>query len=273
MPGAISQLNPSLPVSTRRPIEERHSFMKHTALLLTLLTSLPLGACSVAPLDTAGPSDEQTSSTSSPLLWYVANPAPTVIDFDLDPAQAAIADGTVVDSTYTSLGVTLTCVVCASGHAYSRLPGRTGNGVSVFQSPYVPVYDSRYGAVRADFNTARSWVSIDVLAVLPPEYVGTPVATPWFEAYDATGALVVPTVYYPAYGTPGFGQWQTLRIDDPKGSIKYVRFSSQHFNSSASVYGQFDNLSFNTDPYYVNLTPIKKQIVQLPPGRPLTLAP
>jgi len=101
--------------------------------------------------------------------------------------------------------------------------------------------------------------------------VGTPSARPWFEAYDATGALVAPTVYYPSYGTTGFGQWQTLRIDDPKASIKYVRFSSQHFTSSPSVYGEFDNLSFNTDPYYINLTPIKKPILVNPAT--LTLAP
>ncbi len=238
--------------------------MKHTALLLTLLSSLPLGACAMAPADTDSTSDEQTSSTSEPLMWYVANPAPTVIDFDRDPAQAAIADGAVVDATYASLGVTFTCVVCSSGHAYARLSGRTGNGVSLWQSPYVPVYDSRYGAVRADFSTPRSSVSIDVLAVLPPEYLGTPVARPWFEAYNAAGKMIGSTVYYPAYGTTGFGQWQTLRIDDATASIKYVRFSSQHFNSSPSVYGSFDNLSFNTDPYWVDLTPVKKQPIEKP---------
>ncbi len=232
--------------------------MKHSALLLTLLASLPLGACAVAPLD--GGTDEQTSSSAEELKWYVANPAPTVIDFDRDPTQATIADGTIVDATYASLGVTFTCVACSSGHAFAPQPGRTGNGVSLWQSPYVPVYDARYGAVRADFSTPRSSVSVDVLAVLPPEYLGTPLARPWFEAYNAAGQLIGSTVYYPAYGTAGFGQWQTLRIDDPNGSIKYVRFSSQHFNSSPSVYGSFDNLSFNTDPYWVEATPIAKPL-------------
>ena len=141
--------------------------MKHTALathaprfpatrrLQRWLSTLNAGATS------------RPSSTTEPLMWYVANPAPTVVDFDRDPAQAAIADGTTVDATYASLGVTFTCIVCTSGHAFARSPGRAGNGVSLVASPTIPVYDSRSGAVRADFSTPRSWVSVDVLAVLP----------------------------------------------------------------------------------------------------------
>jgi hypothetical protein len=230
--------------------------MKQTALLLTLLASLPLGACSMAPLDSESGSNEQIGSTSDELMWWVANPAPTLIDFDLTPAQAAIADGTVVDTTYTSLGVTFSCIVCTSGHAFARSTGRTGNGVSMVASPIYAAYDSHFGAVRADFTTPRSWVSIDVLAVMAPEFKGTPTAKPWFEAFNAAGQLIGSTVYYPAYGSPGFGQWQTLRIDDPTGSIKFVRFSSQH--GSPQVYGKFDNLSFNTDPYWVELKPVPK---------------
>ena len=240
--------------------------MKH-ALLPTLLASLPLGACSVAPLESAG--DEQTSSASEPLMWYVANPVPTVIDFDTDPTGAPIANGANVDATYTGVGVTFTCIVCSSAHAFARSPGRAGNGVSLFQSPYVPLFDSRYGAVRAEFSLPRSFVSVDVLGVLPPEYLGTPVARPWIEAYDAAGNKIGATVYYPACGSAGFGQWQTLRIDDPNASIKSVRLSSQHFNNSPSVYGSFDNLTFNTDPYWVNATPIQKSPVQ----RPVKLVP
>ena len=237
--------------------------MKHVALL-TLLASLPLAACSMAPLDSEGSTEEQTDSTSEALRWYVSNPAPTVIDFDRAPTQALIADGTAVDATYTSLGVTLTCVVCTSGHAFARSPGRVGNGVSLVASPTYPLYDSRSGAVRADFTTPRSSVSIDVLAVLPVEYAGKPVARPWFEAFNAAGQLIGSTVYYPAYGTAGFGQWQTLTINDPTGSIKFVRFSSQHYSSSPSVYGVFDNLTFNTDPYWVEATPIVKPIIFKP---------
>jgi len=243
--------------------------MKHTSLLLTVLAALPLGACSLAPLDSTGGAEEQTSSATEELRWYVANPVPTVIDFDTTPAQTAIANGAVVDTTYTSLGVSFSCVVCTSGHAFARSPGRAGNGVSLVASPTVPAYDSRSGAVRADFTSPRSSVSIDVLAILPVEYAGTPVARPWLEAFNAAGQLIGSTVYYPAYGSPGFGQWQTLRVDDPTGSIKFVRFSSQHFSSSPSVYAAFDNLSFNTDPYWVEATPIQRP----PILRPIILQP
>jgi len=242
--------------------------MKHTALLLTLLASVPLGACSMAPLDSDGSSDEQASSASEELMWYVSNPAPTVIDFDRDPAQAAIADGAVVDATYTSQGVTFTCIVCSSGHAFARSIGRTGNGVSMVASPVFAGFDSHMGAVVAEFTGPRSWVSVDVVAVIASELYTAPNARPWFEAYNAAGQKIGSTVYYPAYGTPGHGQWQTLRIDDPTGSIKSVRLSSQH--GSPMVYGKFDNLSFNTDPYWVEATPIPK-----PPPifRPISLSP
>ncbi|HYQ02509.1 MAG TPA: hypothetical protein VER96_27745 [Polyangiaceae bacterium] len=247
--------------------------MKHTALLLTLLASIPLGGCAMNAADADGSSEEQSSSAKEPLLWYVSNPAPTVIDFDRDPAGAAIADGTTVDATYNSLGVTLTCIVCGSNpHAFARAPGRAGNGVSLFASPTIPLYDSRNGAVRVEFTTPRSWVSIDALAVLPPEWAGTPQARPWLEAYDAAGNKIGSAVYYPAYGTTGWGTWQTLRFDDPNASIKFVRISSQHYNNSPSVYGAFDNLTFNTDPYWIDVKPIP---IPKPPivFRPTVLQP
>jgi hypothetical protein len=201
--------------------------MKQTTLLLTLLVSLPLGACSMAPLDAESGSDEQADSKSEELMWWVANPAPTLIDFDRTPAQATIADGTVVDTTYTSLGVTFSCLSCTSGHAFARTSGRTENGVSVVATPIFAAYDSHLGGVRAEFTTPRSSVSIDALAVMAPEWAGSPTARPWLQAFNAA-EQVISTAYYPAYGTAGFGQWQTLRIDDPTGSIKSVRFSSQH---------------------------------------------
>jgi hypothetical protein len=234
--------------------------MKHAALLLTMLT-LPLGACAMAPADSEG-GEEQTSSTSNELLWYVANPAPTLIDFDTDPKGAAIADGATVNTTYTSWGVTFSCIVCSTGNAFARKPGRWGNGVSMVASPVFPGFDSHLGAVKAEFTTPRSWVSIDVISSMAPEWLGKPTARPWFEAFDAAGQMIGSTVYYPAYGTTGFGQWQTLRIDDPKASIKFVRFSSQH--GSPQVYGLFDNLTFNTDPYWVEVTPVERPPVLRP---------
>jgi len=233
--------------------------MKHTALLLTMLASLPLGACAMAPAE--GDADGQVSSSSDELLWYVSNPPPVLIDFDSDPQSARIADGTIVDTTYTSWGVTFSCMVCSSGHAFSRKPGRTGNGVSLVASPVNPDYDARSGAVRADFPTPRSWVSVEVTSVTAAEFKGTPTARPWLQAFDASDNLVG-SAYYPAYGTLGWGQWQTLRIDDPKASIKSVRFSSQV--GSPQVHGIFDNFSFNVDPYWVEATPVQRPPIVRP---------
>ncbi|HET7540026.1 MAG TPA: hypothetical protein VFK05_09140 [Polyangiaceae bacterium] len=242
--------------------------MKQTALLLTFLASLPLGACTMATGEVEG--GEESSSTTEPVLTYIKNPAPTVIDFDRDPAQATIVDGTIVDTTYASLGVTFSCMGCASGHAFARAPGRSGNGVSVFASPTFNLFDARFGGVVATFTTPRKSVTIDALAVLPVEYLGTPVAKPWLQAFDAAGHVIGSTAYYPAYGTTGFGQWQTLRIDDPTGSIKSVRFSSQHFNDSPAVYAVFDNLTFNTDPYWADVDIV---IQPVKPQRPILLQP
>ena len=234
--------------------------MKHTALLLTMLASLPLGACAMAPLE--GEGDGQVSSSSDELaMWYVSNPAPTLIDFDTDPKGAPIADGTIIDTTYTSLGVTFSCIVCSSGHAFARGPGRARNGVTLVAPPLDNDYDAVSGAVRAEFSTPRSWVSIDVIKVMVPEYKGTPVALPWIEAYDAANNLIA-SAYYPVYGTPGWGQWQTLRIDDPTARIKSVRLSSQH--RAPQVNAVFDNLSFNTDPYWVEVTPVQRPPIVRP---------
>jgi len=233
--------------------------MKHTALLLTMLASLPLGACAMAPAE--GDADGQVSSSSDELLWYVSNPPPVLIDFDSDPQSARIADGTIVDTTYTSWGVTFSCMVCSSGHAFSRKPGRTGNGVSLVASPVVPAFDARLGAVRAEFRSPRSWVSVDVLPLMAPEFKGTPTARPWLQAFDAAENLIG-TAYYPAYGTPGWGQGQTLRIDDPNASIKSVRLSSQH--GSPQVFATFDNLRINTDPYWTDVPLIQRPIFSKP---------
>jgi len=241
--------------------------MNRIALLFALSALLPLGACSVAPLDSETGGDGETGTTSQPLQGYWEQP-PTVIDFDHDPMQAVILDGTVVDATYASWGVTFTCVACSSGHAYARSQGRTGNGVSLIPSPFASGFDSRFGAVRADFTSPRSFVSVDAVALPTPEPLNQIQVVPWLEAYDATNTLIS-RVYYPTYGTPGFGQWQTLRIDAPAANIKYVQFSSQHYAGYPAVFGAFDNVTFNTDPFPISkFVPRPKPVTLLSPSGP-----
>ena len=232
--------------------------------LLLVLTALPLVACGGA-IEGEGAPEGALGTSESNLTFTLTQ----TVDFDHDTAGNAIADGTIVDNTYSTMGVTLSSIVCTPGsgcasgqHAYARTWGST-NIASLFPSPYVPVYDARSGAVRADFATPRSWVSIDATPVLPPEYAGTPVSQPWLEAYDTNNQKIGSSVYYPiAFGATGWGSQQTLKIDAGSAIIKYVRFSSQNSSSSPAVYGTFDNLRFNGDTINWNPRPIPKLPLQ-----------
>ncbi|HYP89119.1 MAG TPA: hypothetical protein VEQ59_13225, partial [Polyangiaceae bacterium] len=104
------------------------------------------------------------------------------------------------------------------------------------------IFDARYGALEASFSQSKSTVSIDAQAVVFPEQLSTPVARPFIEAYDAAGNLLTRT-HYPAYGSAGFGSWQTLTVS--ASGIRRVRFSSQAPGTSTPVYGSFDNLQFH----------------------------
>jgi hypothetical protein len=222
--------------------------MKYAIFALAALTVV---ACGAAP--DASPEDRTPTGKSGSELALPGTTA--LVNFDSATAYAPplgtityyLGDGTIVDNTYGGNGVAFTCIVCASGHAYARYStGFGNNGVSLFATG-LPFFDARFGAVQATFASPRRWVSIDARAVLPPEYVGTPVAKPWMEAYDASGTFLG-RMYYPLnYGDPGYGGAQRLTVSMSSASIKTVRFSSQHFSSSPSVYGEFDNLRYNTD--------------------------
>ena len=181
-----------------------------------------------------------------------------LINFDQDASGNPIADGTIIDTTYTSsLGVTFSGIKCtpgqscANGHAYARgsVSAKSPQNVVTQDATGLPIFDARFGAVRADFATPRSWVSIDVMPVLTAaDWIVPPTAQPWFEAYDASNNLVG-QIYYPiAFGSTNWGSYQTLRIDAGSASIKWVRFSAQPPGSNtAEVFGSFDNLRFNSN--------------------------
>src|SRR5207253_672193 len=80
--------------------KRRNPIMKRFFLVL----ALPLSACVAAPAETDTGSTEQAMSLSKT----------TRIDFDVDPNGAAIADGTVVDNVYASLGVHFSAIYCGN---------------------------------------------------------------------------------------------------------------------------------------------------------------
>lgn len=208
-------------------------------LLLVAGAVLPLMACA-GSVDDSETTAVQGEELTLPRLT-------TVVDFD-QVGGAAIANGSVVDTTYAAYNVTFGCAVCSSGHAYARAIGNGTQGVSLIdpQASILPFFDARDGAVTATFNTPRTWVSIDAAPVLPPEFAGTPTNMPWIEAFDANGNYLSETLYSTAYGQPGYGDAQTLTVSASSAVIKSVRFSSRH-SSGPAVYGTFDNLRFNGD--------------------------
>lgn len=171
-----------------------------------------------------------------------------------------LADGTVINTLYTGTnGVTFSCVGCsttegsgpdiyarnAAGFAASgtnvvslMAPAGQGNGGSS-----LAVFDARFGGVEASFSTLQQSVSIDASAVLPPEFLGTPVNDPFLEVFDSSNNLLAKVLYPIAYGASNYGSYQTLSYTSSSANIAYVIFSSQH-DSGPAVYGEFDNLTF-----------------------------
>ena len=223
--------------------------------LLLALAALPLVACGGA-VEGERALDEDVGTSGSEL----ANPYPSsyLINFDVDASGTPLPDGAVVDTTYTSsLGVTFSAIKCvpgqgcATGHAFARgsVGAKSPQNVVSQDAASLPFFNARFGAVRADFATPRSWVSIDVAPVLTAaDWIVPPTAQPWFEAYDANNKLVG-QVYYPiAFGAANWGSYQTLRIDAGSAQIKWVRFSAQVPGSNtAEIFGEFDNLRFNSN--------------------------
>jgi hypothetical protein len=209
--------------------------MKNLALIAC--AALPLFACAGA-VDEGGNAAQQSDAVNLAGLQLL-------VDFD-QVNGTAVPNNSVVDTTYSGSGVTFSCIVCASGHAYARALGTGTQGVSLIdpQASILPFFDARDGAVTATFNDAKNWASIDAAPVLPPEFSGTPTNLPWLEAYDANGNKLGEALYPIAYGQTGYGTPQTLTVNVGSATIKTVRFSSQH-SSGPAVYGTFDNLRAN----------------------------
>ena len=218
-------------------------------MLAVLPLALTLAACEGPPAgEDVGASAEVTGAQVVLKTPIGIKPLPTsaLIDFDNSPA-GPVASNTMINSTYASSGVQLSCVVCASGNAYAIFGATTGsNAVSLWQPPSVPEFDARAGAVKAAFSTPRSWVSIEATPILPAEFLGTPTSRPFLEAFDAQGNLIGSVVYYPySYGDPNFGTTQVLKVSSSTANIAYVLFSSQAPGGNPPVYGLFDNLRYS----------------------------
>ena len=223
----------------------KRSLLLALPLLFSVACAMPAEEddASVARLQAAGSLGGPGSFPTGPCP-FGPNVAPATnnrtISFD------DVASGTIVDSAYACYGVQFTCVMCSSGHAFALNDGFSNNAVSLFASG-LPEYDARSGAVKAAFTSildgsprTRTTASVSARPVVFSEATTTPTAQPFLEAFDAGGTLLQKVLYPIAYGSAGWGSWQTLTIQRPQADIAYVYFSSQ-YTGNTPVYGEFDN--------------------------------
>jgi hypothetical protein len=177
---------------------------------------------------------------------FSGNASATLIDFD------NVADGTVINSVYSGLGVTF---VNPLGNAdiYARASATNAspaNVVSVFATG-VPAFDARWGAVEAVFSQGQKNVSIDAAILRLPEGFGTPLNSPKLEIYGLANNLITTISWdfsaIPQPGVGGITAFQTLSYTSGSDNIGKVRFFSSQPGGSPSNFGIFDNLAFNRD--------------------------
>jgi hypothetical protein len=201
------------------------------------------------------------------LLSAAAMPAPAAqVTFDSfllfrdprPPIELPLLDGDLVNATFSYLGITFGCFngtnstlnLCTNagtgGDAYARssVSARSSPNVVNLSATGVPVFDERYGYLKATFATPVAAVSIDALPVAPPEGFNITVNRPFLQAFNSLGQFLGTASYVYGSCNPNTTQcpWQTLTINRPASDIKFVAFSS--FSSSGGImYGQFDNLN------------------------------
>src|SRR5262245_57004588 len=153
------------------------------------------------------------------------------IDFDTDTNGAAIANGTAIDSLYSSLGVTFVNPL-GNARIFARnsfFNDSSPNVVSVFETGS-PAFDARWGAVQANFATGQTSVSIDAAILRLPEGRGTPTNEPRLEIFDTSGAFLTAVEWNFALNAQpdagGFAGWQTLAYTSTTANIGRVRLLS-----------------------------------------------
>jgi len=189
------------------------------------------------------------------LFTAFANPAHAdLITFDL------VGNGTNINTQYS--GVTFSSVYSTSGNAYAvtALNPTTadlghGNVVSLFSDN--PTFAAEEGAVKAQFSTLQSTVSVDARMVEAFEIQGSHTQSAFLEAFDSSNNLLGSVVYYPfdwqtagTWDTTHAAPWETLSISHVAADIAYVLFSSQvnatgSTRSYGGIYAEFDNFNFS----------------------------
>jgi len=182
--------------------------------------------------------------------------AGTLIDFDTTPNGAAIANNSVVNNTYSSLGVTFEsepcpsgtfqCLVTTAGNAYAVATSAAlsqPNVINTLTSTQNPsgTLEEQWGGIQANFNPPVISVSISVLETCFFECLGAPPRA-FLAAYNSSGEQIT---YEYATGPIG-ANWQTLTVNALPGGdpIAFVQFTDP-YGGTGNTYGAwFDNLVF-----------------------------
>ncbi|MGB5081480.1 MAG: PEP-CTERM sorting domain-containing protein [Burkholderiales bacterium] len=167
-----------------------------------------------------------------------------------------VANGTVINATYSALGVTFNNPLGASAanpdspNIFARsfsVNASPGNVVSVFGTG-VPAFDARFGAVQAMFSQGQRQVSIDAAILNVPEGLGNPTNSPRLEIYDLANVFITAVLWdftlIPQPDAGGITAFQTLSFTSALDNIGSVRILSGQPGGAPSNMGIFDNLVF-----------------------------
>jgi len=186
------------------------------------------------------PSDTRIGSiVAAALLLLIPHwlQAQVVINFDTDPSGAPVAAGTVINSTYAALGVTLAsesasllCGSPTSVYANSDRPLGFGSSPNVVsscpQGLSSAMSQNSFGTIHAHFVRPVIRVCIDVVPNSPSD-LGTIIG------YGTTVAFAAAT------SAPGIAQTICVAGTPLTGKL----FQDVRFSGSGSHFARFDNLS------------------------------
>ena len=199
-------------------------------------------------------------STDGPMWYHVGSPsvtpAGTLIDFDTTPSGAAIANSSVLNNTYSSLGVTFQsepcpsgtpqCQVIAAGDAYAVATSASlsqPNVINTLTSAQDPsgLLEEQWGGIQANFNPPVTSASIWVLETCVVECLGTPPRA-FLAAYNSSGDQIT---YQYASGPIGVA-WQMLTVNASPGGdpIAFVQFTDPYGGVGNEYGAWFDDLTF-----------------------------
>lgn len=164
-----------------------------------------------------------------------------MINFDSDPSGNAIAAGTVINTTYSSMGIVLTQVGGGESKVYANANQPAGFGsppnvVSIYGAGIMSDFSETRGKIRASFSSPASSACI---AFRPNDASALGV----IRAFDSASHLLA----------------EKLGAAGVTGDICVSAFRIAHveFTGSGTSHGRFDNLSVTyqagpvTGPYYL----------------------